>query len=310
MIVLALPLKEVNFFEELTLVKLELSHPAVVISLLCRREEAFPLHAQAFHVQCRVPASYLQGASQGRRPLAGKLLNYESTCFCLTCCATRLAGNRQYQDSMEAHSQHAVGFEGARTKFYDFLDQYILPEADQAESSRLTAATANSIQVFPHYVSQLQQMRDAEKTTLYVQWEHLVDYDLDLAQFIEDHHHRVEPYLRKALQNLVRSHIEAYSVNEGDQSEKEFWVAFYNLANLDKLRNLKTEQIGKLRGFSGTVTRTSEVRPELFLASFRCLECNTVVRDVEQQFKWTTPVICTNETCGNRYNWAFLSAAS
>lgn len=201
---------------------------------------------------------------------------------------------------MEAHSQHAVGFEGARTKFYDFLDQYILPEADQAESSRLTAATADSIQVLPHYVSQLQQMRDAEKTTLYVQWEHLVDYDLDLAQFIEDHHHRVEPYLRKALQNLVRSHIEAYSVNEGDQSEKEFWVAFYNLANLDKLRNLKTEQIGKLRGFSGTVTRTSEVRPELFLASFRCLECNTVVRDVEQQFKWTTPVICTNETCGNR----------
>ncbi len=202
---------------------------------------------------------------------------------------------------METQNQTNAGFESARVKFYDFLDQYILPEADQAESSRLTAATADSCEAVPHYVNQLQQMRDAEKTTLYVKWEHVVDYDLELAEFIQDHHHRVEPFLRKALQNLVRTHIEVYSVSEGDQSEKEFWVAFYNLANLDKMRNLKTEQIGKLRSFSGTVTRTSDVRPELFLASFRCLECNTVVHDVEQHFKWTTPVVCTNETCGNRY---------
>lgn len=210
---------------------------------------------------------------------------------------------------METQSQRNAGLEGTRAKFYDFLDQYIQPEADQAESSRQTAATADSSQAIPCYVSQLQRMKDSEKTTLYVQWEHLVDYDLELAQFIQDHYHLLEPYLRKALQNLVRTHIEAYSVNEGDQSEKEFWVAFYNLANLDKLRNLRTEQIGKLRGFSGTVTRTSEVRPELFLASFRCLECNTVVRDVEQHFKWTTPVICTNETCGNRYDPSVSSSA-
>ncbi len=201
---------------------------------------------------------------------------------------------------MEAHSHCNASMEGIRAKFYDFLNQYIEPEADQAESSRLSAATADSSQAIPCYVSQLQHMKDGEKTTLYIQWEHLVDYDVELAQSIQDNYHLLEPYLRKALQNLVRTHIESYSVSEGDQSEKEFWVAFCNLTTLDKLRNLKTERLGKLWGFSGTVTRTSEVRPELFLASFRCLECNTVVHDVEQQFKWTTPVICTNETCGNR----------
>ena len=201
---------------------------------------------------------------------------------------------------METDSRRNGSLEGITANFYDFLNQYSQPAADQAESSRLTATTADSSQAIPCYVSQLQHMKDSEKTTLYVQWGHLVDYDLELAQFIQDNHHFLEPYLRKALQNLVRTHIESYLVSEGDQSEKEFWVAFYNLADLDKLRNLKTEQIGKLRGFSGTVIRTSEVRPELFLASFRCLECNTVVRDVEQHFKWTTPVICTNETCGNR----------
>lgn len=209
-------------------------------------------------------------------------------------------------DHMDTDSPHDAGYEGTRSKFCEFLDQYIPPESDQAESSRRSNMTADSSQTLPYYVTQLHQMKDAEKTTLYVNWEHLLDYDLELAQFIADHHHRVEPYLKKGLQNLVRKHIESYSKNEGDQSEKEFWVGFYNLANIDKLRHLRTEQIGKLRSFTGTVTRTSEVRPELFLASFRCMECNTVVHDVEQHFKWTTPVICTNETCGNRCDSVLL----
>lgn len=213
-------------------------------------------------------------------------------------------------DHMDTDSPHDAGYEGARSKFCDFLDQYIPPESDQAESSRRSNMTADSSQTLPYYVTQLHQMKDAEKTTLYVNWEHLLDYDLELAQFIADHHHRVEPYLKKGLQNLVRKHIESYSKNEGDQSEKEFWVGFYNLANIDKLRHLRTEQIGKLRSFTGTVTRTSEVRPELFLASFRCMECNTVAHDVEQHFKWTTPVICTNETCGNRKSWVLVREQS
>ena len=48
------------------------------------------------------------------------------------------------------------------------------------------------------------------------------------------------------------------------------------------------------------MTRTSEVRPELFLATFRCLECGTVARNVEQQFKFTQPLICKGVACGNR----------
>ena len=43
-----------------------------------------------------------------------------------------------------------------------------------------------------------------------------------------------------------------------------------------------------------------QVRPELFMGTFRCMECNTVVADVEQQFKYTKPVLCPNTTCGNK----------
>ena len=54
---------------------------------------------------------------------------------------------------------------------------------------------------------------------------------------------------------------------------------------------------------SGTVTRTSEVRPELVFGSFVCQECRTTVRDVEQQFKYTEPNLCPNLTCNNRSAW-------
>jgi len=57
---------------------------------------------------------------------------------------------------------------------------------------------------------------------------------------------------------------------------------------------MRTDKIGKLSAISGTVTRTSEVRPELTFGSFICLECKGIVRDVEQQFKYTEVSFLSN----------------
>jgi DNA replicative helicase MCM subunit Mcm2 (Cdc46/Mcm family) len=54
-----------------------------------------------------------------------------------------------------------------------------------------------------------------------------------------------------------------------------------------RLRELGTAEIGKLTAVMGVVTRTSEVRPELLQGTFKCLECGNVVKNVEQQFKYT-----------------------
>lgn len=61
---------------------------------------------------------------------------------------------------------------------------------------------------------------------------------------------------------------------------------------------------------SGTVTRTSEVRPELFVGAFRCNMCLTTVRNVEQQFKYTEPIVCPNPVCGNRRQWTLVPEQS
>lgn len=66
---------------------------------------------------------------------------------------------------------------------------------------------------------------------------------------------------------------------------------------------MRTANIGQLLSISGTVTRTSEVRPELSLATFVCEACRTIVPNVEQTFRYTEPTQCPNETCGNRQGW-------
>jgi len=105
---------------------------------------------------------------------------------------------------------------------------------------------------------------------------------------------------------------------------RTFSLAFYNLPLVEGIRDMRTEKIGKLSSISGTVTRTSEVRPELIYGTFVCHECKGVVRDVEQQFKYTEvgsgallllpscahllrialqPTVCPNLTCSNRTGW-------
>lgn len=61
--------------------------------------------------------------------------------------------------------------------------------------------------------------------------------------------------------------------------------------------------MGRLTSICGTTTRTSEVRPELVVGSFICQLCNSLVKGVEQQFRYTEPKICINPNCKNRIKW-------
>jgi DNA replication licensing factor MCM6 len=70
-----------------------------------------------------------------------------------------------------------------------------------------------------------------------------------------------------------------------------------------RVRDLKTNLIGHLVAFSGTVTRASEVRPELLYGVFKCTLCGSMSGKIEQQFKYTEPAYCTQRTCPNRTKW-------
>jgi DNA replication licensing factor MCM6 len=54
-----------------------------------------------------------------------------------------------------------------------------------------------------------------------------------------------------------------------------------------------------------------QVRPELVLGTFDCLECRGVkAKNVVQQFKYTEPLKCSDARCGNRLRWKLDNTAS
>jgi len=177
-------------------------------------------------------------------------------------------------------------------------------------------------------------MRAYQLSTFYVDFRHLLAYQNGgLADGIMNQYYRFLPFLTAGLHNMIAKHEPQYfrehrqpttssnlassavsnagSASQSElgnrtsnqQTDKLFSIAFYNLPLVSRIRSLRAKNIGMLLSISGTVTRTSEVRPELSLATFVCEACRTVVPNVEQTFRYTEPTQCPNQTCLNRQAW-------
>lgn len=86
------------------------------------------------------------------------------------------------------------------------------------------------------------------------------------------------PYLCQALANVVKDYTES-------DGKKEFFVSFIDVPTTEKLRDLRSTKIGTLIRIRAQIIRTHPVHPELISGTFTCLDCNTVIQNIEQQFK-------------------------
>ncbi|MCJ1264663.1 MCM DNA helicase complex subunit mcm6 [Lobaria immixta] len=213
-------------------------------------------------------------------------------------------------------------------EFENFLDQFI---EDVVSSG---APPSSALSSDKYYIAQIHGLREYNLSTLYVDYQHLMSLrNQTLANAIVNDYYRYLPFLTRALHNLIakyepryfkehrqptsassqtNSSIAGNGVSQAEtmgvkttnqQTDKLFTLAFYNLPLISRIRQLRTASIGKLLSISGTATRTSEVRPELFLATFICENCQTVISNVEQTFRYTEPTQCPNLVCGNRQGW-------
>ena len=158
-----------------------------------------------------------------------------------------------------------------------------------------------------NYVAQLHEMYKNGSNTLFVSYQHVLAWGDSLADAIVEGYYRFEPYLRRAVSAFVSHHLPNYAYLGASNQAREFFVGFYGMDSVvHRLRQLTTARLGQLICLSGTVTRTSEVRPELLLGTFQCLLCGSLVRRVEQQFRYTEPTICPSRTCANRNEWKLL----
>ncbi|KAK4360824.1 hypothetical protein RND71_019776 [Anisodus tanguticus] len=160
----------------------------------------------------------------------------------------------------------------------------------------------------PFYESEIEAMRPNESNTMFIDFSHVMRFNDILQKAISDEFLRFESYLKNACKRFVIELKPTFITD--DNPNKDINVAFYNLPLIKRLRELTTAEIGKLVSVTGVVTRTSEVRPELLQGTFKCLDCGTVIKNVEQQFKYTEPIICMNATCQNKARWALLRQES
>ncbi|KAL3249855.1 hypothetical protein MRX96_055790 [Rhipicephalus microplus] len=137
------------------------------------------------------------------------------------------------------------------------------------------------------YVEEARNLVKPERNTLEVSFADVERFNQSLATVVQEEYYRVYPYLCRALRNFVRDHAEV-------NVEKEYYVSFVDVATRHKVRELTTAKVGSLLKISGQVVRTHPVHPELVSGTFTCVDCQTVVSGVEQQFKYTQPTICRN----------------
>ncbi|XP_072219980.1 DNA replication licensing factor MCM6 [Leuresthes tenuis] len=143
------------------------------------------------------------------------------------------------------------------------------------------------------YVQEAEELIRPERNTLLVSFIDLEGFNQELATTIQEEYYRVYPYLCRAVRNFARDHGNV-------PLNKEFYVAIEDLPTRHKIRELSSMRIGTLVKISGQVVRTHPVHPELVSGTFLCMDCQAVIKDVSQQFKYSPPTICRNPVCNNR----------
>eukprot|EP01116_Phalansterium_solitarium_P020166 TRINITY_DN5870_c0_g1_i1.p1 TRINITY_DN5870_c0_g1~~TRINITY_DN5870_c0_g1_i1.p1 ORF type:complete len:820 (-),score=186.98 TRINITY_DN5870_c0_g1_i1:6-2465(-) len=195
--------------------------------------------------------------------------------------------------------------EMVREKFQHFLDNFQSAKHPNVRPVRRTRnASDRTVPEIPEdYRRLIIELKENETNTLYCNYSHIAAEEPELAEAISLQYFRVEPYLRMALQTLVRTYCPDWALDARNR-DREFYVSIFDLPDVLKIRDLRTDKIGRLSSVRGTVTRTSEVRPELIGGVFKCMDCNvTLPMPVAQEFRYTEPRKCSNPNCPNVNRW-------
>lgn len=119
-------------------------------------------------------------------------------------------------------------------------------------------------------------MINNNRHTMVISFHDFMRFSPDMAQLVFTEYYKYEPTLNEALTTFMLEFDKHHEGHDENQDLKEkFEVAFdKGLTEADhSVRDLKCGLLGQLRSFKGTVTRTSEVRPELISGVFHCKNC-------------------------------------
>jgi len=172
--------------------------------------------------------------------------------------------------------------EKSQKRFQDFLEEWKMEGNSEIK-----------------YLEEAKELAKGQRNTLQVSFKDVMFYNSSLADTIQQEYYRLYPYLCQALNNYVKDQC-------SEEVDKQLYISFTDHEVLTKIRDLNAERVGQMTKIIGQVVRTHPVHPELVSGTFQCLDCQTQITGVEQQFKYTQPTTCRNPVCNNRTRFLLL----
>jgi replicative DNA helicase Mcm len=125
-----------------------------------------------------------------------------------------------------------------------------------------------------------------------IDFQELAKYDLELAELLLEN---PEETIRAAEQSL--DHFDL---------QKSIRIRFSNLPESQQflVRNIRSEDIGKLLSIEGIIRQASDVRPQVTSARFECPSCGNVISILQLDARFKEPSRCS---CGRRGSFRLLS---
>ena len=148
-------------------------------------------------------------------------------------------------------------------------------------------------------------MAIANSSSLIVDFEDLIVFDLELAEHLRD---KPDEYLQH-VNNAAFSQLE---IEESEYASKleGVTVRFKKIPESTHLRMLGAINIGKMLQVEGIIVRATPVQPQVMRAAFKCKRCETTAYLDQTGPFLKAPLRCDNPTCQSKGPFEFQQEGS
>jgi len=121
------------------------------------------------------------------------------------------------------------------------------------------------------YYNKIKEMIVSNQISLRFSFDHLMEFDKDLASNLLDKPLENLEYISQAIKEIVTEQDPEYA-----SKVYKFYGRVYGLGEEIPIRNIRGRHIDKLIQIKGIVTKCSKIYQKLIEASFQCMSCNNI----------------------------------
>ena len=136
---------------------------------------------------------------------------------------------------------------------------------------------------YPDEIAGLAQKYPNEQKSLFLDWQHLFEFDSDLGDDFRNKPTQLREYAEEALR--------LYDL-PADVSLAQAHVRVENLPRTTDIRDIRADQRGMLIAVKGIVRKATDVRPKIVSAAFECQRCGTLTRIPQEGGDFQEPHEC------------------